>query len=333
MGIVGWVVLIAGVLLLVRSLFKSSSKARPTGPSRSRRPTAVPEDDDILFCLDPVVSTNGVYAAYAMDHHYEGDRHVPGAVALKDARTGRILFTKSIRRANNPHVTDQGTVLVEDWKDGDALGGTLLAFDLNGNRLWAKSFKANIHDSGMSADGMLAFVSTCNADYEPHSGKTFLLAVPTGKVVWVRDGWGDARFYGNQLMAEVGPPGGEKQVFAFDDRGRLPAAYDEAQRLLAEEQSRGRYWGVLDALKAAMEQRPPDLVRARAALSELNDPEDRIPGKSRAKLIRYHGEIAEAEGNMAVAIARYRQALEMDPRVGIRKRLDSLEAREGQHLG
>lgn len=57
--------------------------------------------------------------------------------------TGAVCFKVTVTRANNPHVSNDGLVTVEDWKDQN-LSGALIAFNRAGERLWAKHFKANI---------------------------------------------------------------------------------------------------------------------------------------------------------------------------------------------
>lgn len=174
-------------------------------------------------------SPNGQFEVAARDHSYdENNREIQGECALVDA-SGSILFRKSIRRANNPHVTNDGLVIVEDWKD-EGLSGALLAFDVGGNRVWRRDFRANIHTSDVSEDGTNVFVTTCNGDYEAHSGKTFFLDAASGRRQWAVDGWGNVRFDGNQLVAKVSFPNESAEDFPFDSRGHLGPAYEDAGR-------------------------------------------------------------------------------------------------------
>ena len=281
------------------------------------------EIGEAFFC-DTARSPDGRYLVGASDGHIdERGRHRKGACALKDARTGRIYFKATVTRANNPHVSNDGNVIVEDWKS-ESLSGALIAFNRSGERLWAKHFKANIDTSGLSADGRYAFVSTCNSDHDAHSGKTFLLDAASGKVLWKRDGWGDVRFDGNVLVAELEGVDGTKLYFPFDDKGRLPPDYDEAANRIREERERGQYWAVLPKVQAALKGAEPDLTRAKELLAELDGKEDEIPEPSRAKVLRFRGEIAEAEGDVARALSLWKQALELDPKVGIKRRHDAL---------
>ena len=306
---------------------KGGDMGRGGAGSRSRR---TDRDDHFEigdeFFVDTARSPNGRYLAGARDEGWSGDRRVRGACALLDTRKSSVCFVRKLQRGNNPHVGNDGLMIVEDWKTAN-LSGALLAFDRNGTRLWSRHFKANLYDSGLSEDSTLAFVCTANSDYEPHSGKTILFDARSGKVIWKRDGWDNASFSGNQLVVELEWPDRRKKLFALGPRGELPDKYHAAKEAISEEQSRGKYWGVIPKVTKALACKPPDFDEAEKALAELTDPAEKIPPNSRAKLLRYSGEVAEAKGDMEAALRFWKQALELDSKVGIKRRYEALIAK------
>ena len=134
---------------LLKRAMESQSQARGIpSPSTSDRKgqTSDPGSDfgdDFLsisrdgFVMKDHVSPNGRFIVGSLDHHNENDRRIKGKCALFESGSNRPLFVKTIDRANNAHVTDEGMVIVENWGD-DKPSSSLLAFDKNGNGLWTK---------------------------------------------------------------------------------------------------------------------------------------------------------------------------------------------------
>jgi len=327
LGVIIWIALRRNTKATARSVPTNPSPKETTSPNS--RAASIPDRDeyfdvgDLFFC-DTARSPDGHYLVGANDGYIdERGRRRNGACALKDMRTGNICFKTTITRGNNPHVCNDGLVIVEDWKN-ENLSGALIAFKRDGERLWAKHFKANIYTSGLSADGCRAFVSTANSDYEAHSGKTFFLNMANGDVIWIRDGWGDVRFEANSLVVELDQTDGTKRCFPFDETGLLPSEYDDALNAIQQERERGQYWAVLPKVQVAMKNAPPDIKTAKELIAELDGKDASIPEPSRARLLRLRGEVAEAEGDVAQALKLWQQALQLDPKVGIRRRYEIL---------
>ena len=92
--------------------------------------------------IEPRRSPNGRYIVAARDHSYANDRERFGALVLVEGRT--LCFRQTVRRAINPHVRDDGVVVVEDWEDASKLQGTLRAFNVDGSSRWNLALRANI---------------------------------------------------------------------------------------------------------------------------------------------------------------------------------------------
>jgi hypothetical protein len=168
-------------------------------------------------------SPSGKYKVGANDEATLDGHRTPGACALILPGSASLCFESTIRRANNPHVADNGVVIVENWGSDSSLGADLLCFSPTGERPWTKAFKANIDDSGISPDGTRAFVQTCSSDYEPHSDKLFFIDVTTGKALWKSDEGGELRFTGAELQTKDDPDDPDSAWVTFDAKGRLPS--------------------------------------------------------------------------------------------------------------
>ncbi len=317
--------------MLKRSM-ESQSQARgiPSPSTSDRRvPTSDPGSDfgeDFLsisrdgFVMKDHVSPNGRFIVGSSDHHYENDRRIKGKCALFESGSNRPLFVKTINRANNAHVTDDGMVIVEDWKD-ENLSGALLAFDKEGNRLWAKHYKANIYTSGFSPDSSRVFVCTANSDHEPHSGKTFYLEASTGKQIWKADFWDRIDFDEDRICAVIRKDDGERLLFPFGPKGELPPGFEDAwnEHVLHIPP----YVKFIDGAWDALKQKPPKIDEAKERLASVEGDVETFEPNWKARFLRFKGEIAHAEGDLETAVGLWKSALDLDPTVGIKRRYDS----------
>lgn len=170
---------------------------------------------------DTTRSTNKRYVAGARERYTSGKRRFAGSCILVDLNRYRVCFQVSVKRANNPSVSDDGFTLVEDW-EGDDLSGSLLAFNRKGRLVWKRHFEANIIDSGLSQDGRRGFVSTARSSSKSDSNRTLYLDARNGDVVWERNVVSFVRFRKNQLEADVSRGRQRKRYLKFNEFGKLP---------------------------------------------------------------------------------------------------------------
>ena len=278
-------------------------------------------------------SPNRRYLVGARDGHQENGRVRSGQVALIDLQANQLRFKKSVKRAHNPWVSNEGLVSVENWIDwGGPLAGEVHLFDPSGERLWKKRFKANLYSSGMSAGGSRMFISTCNSGHEPHSCKTWLVDVRTGDHIWERPGFGDVRFEADTLMIGVDgdQPRADNRFFPLREDGSTPEEFDLARRELSDRRNRGKPWWVFSKVEAALKDNAEGETSAElVALLDEMEGQNELDDKAKAKTWRYRGELAEREGQDDRALECWTKALAFDPKVGIKKRHAALEKRLG----
>jgi hypothetical protein len=80
----------------------------------------------------------------------------------------QILWVAELTRPNNPSVSNDGTVAVENWGAADSreLESAFFVIDRNGSALIEREYEANSLASGISKDGKLAWYTTAHADSE-----------------------------------------------------------------------------------------------------------------------------------------------------------------------
>ena len=340
-----FVLVVAVLVALAAGKLRLSNTEQTHSPPRSATPApqpCIPESPEELLASAPDAhsfsigdlffaevarSPNGKFLAGACDHWFSNRGEHRGACALLEG--SRVLFKKTIRRANNPHVTNDGMFLVEDWKEDGKLNGALLAFDKTGAELWRRDFKANISDSGLSEDGSRAYVTTCNSDYDAHSGKTFLLDARTGAVIQKDDGWGKTRFKGNSLVPVCADAdGSDDDVVHQDPSGPCDKESVEAQMHARVELDRGKYSVVIPRVEGALKSGgSANLADAAQLLAELDGKDDEIPVNVRAKLFRLRGDLAEARDRQDGARIWWERAMALDPKIGVKRKLEKLQGK------
>lgn len=282
------------------------------------------------YYVEGRLSPSGRFLVGAHDGHEEDGRTKSGSVILVDPRSGRELFRASVKRANNPHVSDDGLVIVENWKSwGGPLAGALVAFDATGKKLWERSFKANIYTSGMSEDGQTVFVSTCSSDHAPHDAKTWLLHAKSGEGLFERNGFGQVRFEGSRLVIgiEGDTPSPTNRFFALDKHGTAPPEYEAAHAAREVEANRGKPWWVFPKVQEALADADPPLDELATLLDDVERSGAPLTDHDRGRIERWRGEIAERRGQAAEALKHWDRALALNPQVGIKRRYEALKRR------
>lgn len=236
---------------------------------------------------------------------------------------GRLLLDAAMARPQDGKVTDDGTFILNDWGSSDELAGTFYAFATDGRQIVSRAFAANLLNNGLSDDGAFAVVQTCNAPGTVDSSVLVVFDLVAGKELacWQPvSGWATGYEF----------PGGDRVRMLRHDRPSLDYSLqgEFLDRLLwySDGVSRGEHHVIRDALEQGqvVSGLGPDELR-RGALVAVADPDERF----RAQSLRLLGEVEELAGDERAALAAYRKALDINPRIGVAKRAAALSRRIG----
>ena len=251
-------------------------------------------------------------------------------------RAGRVLSRGRLQRPNDERVADNGAFVLNDWMFGDGLKGTFCAFDQSGELILEKRFKANLEKSGISRDGSFAACQTLGSDNE--GGNLLTIFDLTQKRV------------ANQWRAESGAA----SDYDFDPSSRTilliygGGGYEDypdpkwAYTYDGEFIDRDKWindkltWGNFPTLIMTVQ----DLVRGRESTLEsqtsrkllrsvelaIRKGADKYPDWY-AHALRLAGILHEGLGERREASVSYRQALVLDPKIGVKRRLEALTKR------
>jgi hypothetical protein len=239
----------------------------------------------------------------------------------------KVILNGKMQRPNDGHVADNGTFVINDWMFGEGTKGTFYAVDRQGSVLMRKLFRANLHNNGISPDGRFALCQTCKSD-NTDSSMLSLFDLLDGEILWQKQpesGWADA--YEFNL---------EKGFIYLVYRNLGKFAYNLLGEFLDEER-----WQT-ERIKGANGFELSAIARERfQSLDKDVDPNtcseilsllegalqrglDDYPNEQ-AKVYRTMGEVFEVLGERSKAAEHYERALRLNPKVGVRRKLDALK--------
>ena len=258
------------------------------------------------------------------------DSRPVGRYLLLDGNTvvaeGRMTCPEDGRVANN------GNFIVNDWEDTSALSGSLVVFDRAGREIIRRRFNANLFNNGLSPDGRFAACHTCNS-HDPNDSATLaVFDLSAGREVahWqAESGWPNSYEFSEDGKT-LGL--GYKGLGTF--RYSLTGDFIDRDIWIKACLTKGEYGTTIlmveSLIKAEGKELPAELA------SKLISPLDRIDlqfgtadPQWRALALKLRGMCLEAFGAPAKALGCYERALELDPKIGVKRRADRLKKREG----
>lgn len=250
-----------------------------------------------------------------------------GAYVLANLSSGKVSCHGSMPRPNNGHVSDSGFFSLEDWHFGSTLSGTFSVFDPNGAVMLVKELTANILTSGISKSGKYAFCTTANSPTD-HGNKVFLFDLAKRVELYgvtPRAGWPESY--------EVDEKTGEL-IAHLKDVGSLRYGIDgrftDADQLEAANLTSSRYDRIILAAEKLLE--GADLTDERA--QEILDAIQRARSLGadgnpawKSTALKVQGRAHEQLGQDTEAVLVYQEALSLNPKIGVKRRLAAVTKR------
>ncbi|MCO2763055.1 tetratricopeptide repeat protein [Pseudomonas aeruginosa] len=247
-----------------------------------------------------------------------------GSYLLYDAEAGQVVVRGEMARPNGGHVADSGHFSLEDWHFGSTLSGTFSVFDSSGQMIFAKDVTANIMLSEISPNGLFALFQTANS-YTEDGCKMFLIDVRQGKLLFSVEplaGWPE-RYEIEEETGEV--------IAHFQDLGSFRYSrqgdFIDAEKLVKAKLESPRYEFATPAAEQILKSSDLTPGLAREALAIVtrarNHGADRVDAW-KAKSLKLQGLAYEALGDFRAAVDAFDEALALDPKIGVKRKRDSL---------
>lgn len=240
-------------------------------------------------------------------------------------RDDRLVMSGKADRPQDGKVADNGTFILSDWMSGEGLKGTFLAFSPDGRLRVAQRIAANLISNSLSPDGRHAICQTANAPGSPDSCRFILFDLESGQEIarWeVETGW--AEDYSWDCASErlfLHMKGGEK--VAYDYTGAMIDLEGWQRRRIAAGDL-----GVIRSVVGSPDKLDNGLRQAVMAGLVTAAREGDI--WSQAPALRLLGELHENAGEIGKAISAYDNALAIDPRIGVARKVEKLRKGAGK---
>ena len=248
-----------------------------------------------------------------------------GRYILYNVTQDIIALQGKLERPNSGSVADNGNFAIEDWHFGSELSGTFYVISSAGRELIKKKFEANLYNSSISDTGRYAVCQTANSPVGEDGNR--LTAFDVEKTVELFSihpptGWAD-RYKFIEDIPKVGVVINKIGTFYYDILGKfIDSENFDAARLRCD-----RYDVVLLAAEEIV--KAPELndklasaaleaaIRALSLGAEKNQ-------NWKAVALKIQGLAHEFLRNNEAAIAAFDEALRINPKIGVKRKADSL---------
>lgn len=260
------------------------------------------------------------------EEHRGGHRNSgKGRYVLYNLRQNAVVQEGRLERPNSGHVADNGYFSIEDWHFGDGLVGTFYVFSVDGKPLTKKKFKANLYNSAISRSGRFAICQTANSPSEEDGNRLTAFDVETNTQLFSINppsGWANSYEF-DEASGKVGVLLEGIGTFYYDRQGQ----FLDTERLDLARLNCDRYADVLMTAEQMMKRTDLSEHIAQAVLEAAqracrigadNDP------SWKAVALKIQGFAHEFLHNDAEALAAFEDALKLNPKIGVKRKADSL---------
>lgn len=247
-----------------------------------------------------------------------------GSYVLYNDFQKKVVLKGNIERPNGGHVANNGTFSLEDWQFSDELIGTFSVFASNGSLLIKHPLKANIYNSSLSDNGLVAACQTAIAP-EPDGNKLTAFDVSSGTVLFSvhpDTPWANAYSFSeqNKFVAVVIDKIG---TFWYGLNGR----FLNADKYLQARLNSGDFVAILYASEELLKN--PELTAANAntaleAVLRARSIGADADNSWKAKALKLQGLAYEFLNENEKAISVFEEALLLNPKVGVKSKITKL---------
>jgi hypothetical protein len=251
----------------------------------------------------------------------DGTRSVkPGRFLMYE---GPVLRAEGVLdRPHDGKVADNGRFILNDWGNSGELSGAFHAFEPDGTAILSRTFSANLNNNGLAPDGRIAVCQTCNAPNSPDSSILAVFDLETARDLY---GWNPTSGWASSYAF---PAGGEQIALSYTRGGTYLYALDgtflEEARWTSDQLREGVTYVAKNLLAAHGAALPADIAADMVSGFEGRLADEGLEGRDRAQVLKLFGQCREAQGNATEALRLYQDALALDPKVGLKRRVEQM---------
>lgn len=277
-------------------------------------------EDVVGFYGNEQFSKNKKYRVVYSDGYSDNDKWKKGQFAVLNG--DKLLFKKRLERPNDCHISNNGISICCDWLNIDDLEGKFIAFDLTGKEIFSRKTTAGLGSSGISNDGRIALFETYNSDTED-ADQIFVVDLEQGKIISKFDR--PTAFIKTEIDTESGRIrliDNRGFIFEIDFTGNQTNQEEYDSQILQKGSIYDKLWFYSD--KPA-EEKFQDKNYLDILYKALKD-NDCQYSYGFDRLYRMIGEYYEANNDIKKTIEYWEKAIEVNPKVGVKRKLDKLRS-------
>lgn len=244
-----------------------------------------------------------------------------------------ILLRGEAERPNNCKIANNGNFIINDWLFSNGLNGIFYAYDKTGKELISNRFSANLKDNCISSDGKFAACTLCNSNSKDGG----LLAVfDLEKGVLIK------RIYPEDDAGTLLEISSDERTITFNYgkfgqfRYSFNGMFLDKEKWYQAHLERGSAFDLLYIAEERLrDKNTPDTETAKGIIAILNKALGKGLGqykKEEAKAFRFIGEAYELMSELEKAKENYERALCIDPKIGIKRHLESLKKKISHYV-
>lgn len=275
-------------------------------------------------------SPNGQYAIAWSDYNLDSGRggyRKKGLGSYLLIENQKIICEGKLERPNDGHVANNGVFILADWLFGDKLESIFYVYSQNGSPIIKHHFNANILNMGLSESGGFAVVQLANSNSKDGGNLTFFDLI-NKKIIWQQQpatGWADSyHFNEDEKAVELNILDKGMYKYSFDGKFLDSAKWEEERVKYASG------YELIEIVRERLKQLNNNIESSEAIemieiLNKALKAEPRISQNYMAIAYRTIGDIQKDMDDIKGAIEMYELALDLNPKVGIKRQLEQLK--------
>lgn len=251
-----------------------------------------------------------------------------GLYVLYNKFQDRIVLVNKLERPQRAKVIDTGVFSIEDWCFGDQRKSKIYVISPTGENLINKTFNGNMFNSDISASGNYLACQTAHNQNSSDGNLLTIFDIFEKKELFSKNpvtGWAD-----EYVFVEDAPKFGvlHKDIgtYYYDINGNFldEERYDE------EQLSCNKYEIVILKAQDVLKSSDLDIKSAQKVINAIKHALDILPKGEHhyvswaALAFKIQGVAYEFLGNKVESLYSFEKALELNPKIGVKKKIDKL---------
>jgi hypothetical protein len=264
-------------------------------------------------------SPNKKYSVVFTDGYFENDKWQKGQIAILHGK--ELLFKKIIERPHDCCISNNGITICCDWLNSDDLIGNFIVLDQSGKQIFSKKTSANLGSCGISNDGKISIFETYSSDTED-ANQIFVIDIEKGKIISKFNR--PTSFNKTKINTEkslIGLIDNRNFTYEVDFFGKQTNKEEFDTLILKKGSIFDKFWFYSEKPN---EEKFGD-ENYLDILHKATKDKDTKYSFGLDRIYRMIGEYHEANNDIKKTIDFWEKAIEINPKVGVKRKLDKLK--------